>query len=155
MVRVVSTKILSRPSARARLLDSLQYPFAVALALDLRRYRERRHFPGLAFRIRIERGAAEYHAVVLDDGVVADVALDLRPVALDQRAVALERLDQLQHAADVVGVAWRRLSSFSSTTIVPMPSCVNTSMRSDPSIANGRMCERSTPPRQARTQWRR
>ena len=50
------------------------------------------------------------------------------------------------------GVAWRRLSSFSSTTIVPMPSCVNTSISSAPSTANGRMCERSTPPRQARTQ---
>ena len=33
-----------------------------------------------------------------------------------------------------------------------MPSCVKTSISSAPSIANGRMCERSTPPRQARTQ---
>ena len=64
---------------------------------------KRRHFGGLAFGIGIERGAAEDHAVVLDDGVVADVALDFGAVALDQRAVALERLDQLQDAADVVG----------------------------------------------------
>jgi hypothetical protein len=55
---------------------------------------------------------------------LADVALDLGAVALDQRAVAFERLDQLQDAAHVVGVASRRLSSFSSTTMVPMPSCV-------------------------------
>ena len=50
------------------------------------------------------------------------------------------------------GVASRRLSSFSSTTIVPMPSCVKTSIRIAPSVAKGRMCERSTPPSQALTQ---
>src|SRR4029079_13638313 len=95
------------PEGAGALLDALQYPLAVALALDLRGNGERRHLAGPRLRIGIERGAAEDHAVVLDHGVVADVALDLGPVALDERAVALERLDQLQHAADVVG---RRLA---------------------------------------------
>ena len=49
-------------------------------------------------------------------------------------------------------VASRRLSSFSSTTMVPMPSCTYTSSSSEPSTANGRMWLRSTPASQALTQ---
>src|SRR5674476_291081 len=65
-----------QPQCAGSLLDALEYPFAVALSLDLRRHRQRRHFRRLCFWIGIKRGATEYHAVVLDDGVVGDIALD-------------------------------------------------------------------------------
>ena len=153
IVRVVSTNIDFDAERLRPMFDSLENPLAVALALNLRRYRERRQFGGAGFRIRIQRGAAENDSVVLDDGIGGDVAFDFRAAALDERAVALERLDQLQDTPPTSSdVASRRLSSFSSTTMVPMPSCVKTSISSAPSTANGRMCERSTPPWQALTQ---
>src|SRR6185369_10624424 len=92
-----------QPHRPRPLLDALEDLFAVALALALRRHGQRRHLARLCLRVGIDRGAGEDHAVVFDDGVVGDVALDLGAVALDQGAVLLERLDQLQDAADVVG----------------------------------------------------
>jgi hypothetical protein len=44
-------------------------------------------------------------------------------LALDQRAVVFEGLDQLQDAAHVVLGGFAQFSSFSSITMVPMPSC--------------------------------
>ena len=61
------------------------------------------HLADAFLGIRVERRAAEDDAVVLDDGEVADLALDEGPVALDERAVLLERTDQREYAADVVG----------------------------------------------------
>src|ERR1700744_37521 len=77
------------------MFDSLENPVAIALALNLRRYRERRQFGGAGFRIRIQRGATENDSVVLDDGIGGDVAFDFRAAALDQRAVTFEWFDQL------------------------------------------------------------
>jgi hypothetical protein len=123
MVRVVSTKMLSRPHGAGALLDAAQAPSRRRPGPGSAATRQRGHLAGLASGIRGRARAGEDHAVVLDDGVVGDVALDLGAVALDQRAVLLEGLDQLQDAAHVVGVASRSSSSFSSITIVPMPSC--------------------------------
>ncbi len=94
------------------------------------RHRQRGHLAGARLGVGVERGAAEDHAVVLDHGVVADVALDLGALAL---APACRRARTARSAAGCRRrrrrVASRRLSSFSSTTIVPMPSCVKTSMQ--------------------------
>ena len=95
------------------LLDALENALAVALALDLRRYGQCRHLAGPRFRVRIQRRAAEDHAVVFDDRVVADVALYLRAVTLDQRAVrgrqpARDRRRARSRGAEAGGPAPRR-----------------------------------------------
>src|SRR6201996_9482085 len=85
------------------MFDSLQNSIAVALALNLRRYRQCRQFRGAGFRIGIQRRATENDSVVLDDGIGGDIAFDFRAAALDERAVTFEWLDQLQDSPDIVG----------------------------------------------------
>ena len=84
------------------LLYALQDLFTVTLTLALRRHGQRRHLGRLGLGVGVERGAGKDHAVVLDDGVVVGIALDLGAVALDQGAVVFKRLDQLQDGAHVV-----------------------------------------------------
>src|ERR1700757_4329886 len=69
------------PQRLCAMFDSLENPVAVALALNLRRYRERGTFRGAGFRIGIQRGAAENDSVVLDDRISGDVALDFGAAA--------------------------------------------------------------------------
>ena len=87
--------------ARA-LLNALEDALAIALPLALRRDGQCCHFGRFGLRVGVERGAAKDHAVVLDHGVLAGIALDLGAVALDQRTILFERLDQLQDATDVI-----------------------------------------------------
>ena len=85
------------------LLHTLQNFLAIALALGLRRHGQRRHLGCFGFGVRVERCAGKDHAIVLDDGVVVHIALDLGAVALDQGAIVFKRLNQLQDATHIVG----------------------------------------------------
>jgi hypothetical protein len=80
----------------------LENAFAIALGLHFRIDGQACHFGHFLFREGIERGAAEDHAIVLDDGEIVDFAFDQLAAALDQRAVGFQRLDQLDDAADVL-----------------------------------------------------
>ena len=84
------------------LLDALQQPLAIALALHRRVDGQTGHLGHPLLGKRVHRRTAEDHLVVLDHREVADLGLDQCPVALDQRAVGLQRLDQRQNAAHVV-----------------------------------------------------
>ena len=128
MVRVVSTKMPSSPAALARCSMRFKTRFRRRPGLARRAIRSKPPFRRSWPSGGVECSAGEDHAIVLDDGVVADVALDPPgAAALDQGAVLLERLDKLEDAAHIVSVASRSSSSFSSTTMVPMPSCTYTS----------------------------
>ena len=75
----------------------------------MRRDSDGGHLGRARFGVGIQRRATKNHAVVLDDGVVGHVALNLGAVALDQRAVFLKRLNQLQDAGHVVGGGFAQL----------------------------------------------
>ena len=84
------------------LLAGAQQPLAVARVAIFRCDREACEIGALRVGERIERGAAADRAVVLDDHEVADLGFQELPASLHQRAVRFERLDQRQHAADVL-----------------------------------------------------
>ena len=84
------------------MLDALEQPFAIALALNIGVDRQTGELAHGLIGERIECGTAEDHAIVFDHGEVGDFAFDQAAVALDQRAVFLERSDQSDDAADIV-----------------------------------------------------
>ena len=95
-------KNAAQPQGAGALLDALEQLFSIAGALALRRYGDGGHLGGFGFGVGVKRGTAKDHAVMLDDGVALDVALDFGAVAFDQRAVFFKRLNQLQDAAHIV-----------------------------------------------------
>ena len=72
------------------------------MALAFGRHGQRGHFAGFVFGKGVKRGAGKNHAVVLHDGVVANVAFNFCTAAFDQGAVLFKRLNQAQDAAHVV-----------------------------------------------------
>src|SRR6185369_3110258 len=84
------------------LLAGARQSLAVARVAIVRRHREAGELGALRLRKRIERGAAADRAVVLDDDEVADLRFEQLAAALHQRAFGFQRLDQRQHAADVL-----------------------------------------------------
>src|SRR5258705_13958186 len=83
-------------------LAGKQQPFAITGIAILRRDGEAGELRALVLAEGIERGAAADDAVVLDHQEIADLRLQELAAALDERAVGLERLDQRQHAADIL-----------------------------------------------------
>ena len=80
----------------------LQDAFAVALGLRVRAHGQARHLGHLRFRERVQRGAAEDDAVVLDHGKLFDLAFDQLARTFHERAVRLQRFDELDNPADVL-----------------------------------------------------
>ena len=80
----------------------LEQPLAVALRLRIGTDDQAGHLGHAFGRERVERRAAEDHAVVLDHREVVDLAFDQFAAALDQRAVRFVWFDQFDDAADVV-----------------------------------------------------
>src|SRR5437660_12860746 len=84
------------------LLAGMQQPLAVARAAILGRYRRAGELLALRVGKRVERRAAADRAVVLDDDEVADLGFQQLAASFHQRAVGFERLDEREHAADVL-----------------------------------------------------
>ncbi len=142
-VRVVSTNSLLDAGRARAVFHVLQHAFAVALRLHFRVDRQASHFGHLFLGERVQRGAAEDHAVVLDDGKIVDLAFDQFAPALDQRAVGFQRFDQLDECRRRPR-SWPRAGFPGSRDeiMVPTPSWVNSSSSAEPSIANGTMWAR-------------
>ena len=141
------------------LLAGAQQPLAVARVARTRAPPRGRRVPRLlSLGKRVERRAAEDHAVVLDDLEVADLVLQPLAAALDQRAIGFQRLDQREDAADVLDLRRRAAARTGSAVImVPTPECVNSSSSVAPSARRETRCARPTPrahARAARARWR-
>src|ERR1051325_8155019 len=88
-----------QPETARPLLAGLEQPLAVAFLAIAVGHREAGELGALVVGIRIQRGAADDHAVVLDHQEVADLGLDQLAAALHQQALGLARLAPRQHAA--------------------------------------------------------
>src|SRR6185436_2203228 len=83
------------------LFHGLQQPLARVASAKIRIDHQTRKLGCVFLGKRIECGATDDHAVVVEHDETPDLHFQQIAAALDQRAVGFERLDQTQDAADV------------------------------------------------------
>ena len=93
----MSTALAARPA-----FDLDQKPFAGALVTKVGAYDQTGELARGFFCKRVQRGAGDQNAVMLQHEKTPDLPLEQGAAALDERAVRFERLDQLENAADVL-----------------------------------------------------
>ena len=84
------------------LLNAFEDFLAIPLVLRLGCDGEGGQFGGFLLIEHIHGGTRKNHPIVLNDRVLADVALNFSPRAFDQGAVLFKRLDQLQNTTHIL-----------------------------------------------------